>query len=150
MRKAITYMSLLTLGIAIGASNFSSLNNNNTYVFAKKVSKKHKKKSKSKLSKTFKQSVKTMVNNLNQQSGDTLSITKIKYPGSYGVKYVVDRNQWDNLSDTDKSTFADGIFDDTTKIASMTSQPTPGVTIVDDTNTVLSRSKLGGGMKIIE
>ena len=36
------------------------------------------------------------------------------------------------------------------QISSFTSQPIPGVTIVDETNNILARSKVGGGMEIVE
>lgn len=164
MKKSIKYITLLTLGITIGTSNLNSIFyvTNANQVSAKKVtkdkkSKKHtkkkkvaKKKTKSKLSNSFKQSVKTMVNNLNQQTGDTLTITKVTYPGTYGVKYTVNKDQWLNLSSADKKTFSDGLDNDTNKISSFTSQPIPGVIIVDETNNILARSKVGGGMEIVE
>lgn len=164
MKKSIKYITLLTLGITIGTSNLNSIfyATNANQVSAKKVtkdkkSKKHakkkkaaKKKTKSKLSNSFKQSVKTMVNNLNQQTGDTLTITKVTYPGAYGVRYTVNKDQWVNLSITDKKTFSDGLDDDTNKISSFTNQPIPGVTVVDETNNILARSKVGGGMELVE
>lgn len=119
---------------------------------SKKHAKKKKaaKKTKSKLSKSVKQSIETMVNNLNQQTGDTLTVTKVTYLGAYGVKYTVTKDQWLNLSSADKKTFSDGLDDDNNIISSFTDQPILGVTVIDETNNIHARSKVGGGMEIVE